>query len=193
MGERLMALMKNVVMHVMHHILPWTSLLKSDTDKSKITHDGGIEGAKQGLQYSLERNFGELEFDWEHRTVTIRSIGEDPMAPPLLAARVNMDQLSGRTPMSSSTLTQEDFSAEAALQHPLLDGSEWACLEHRGQVSVAREMFGYANAVFGIASIFSVPVLLPAYFMCLLWRKRRTRTPATRSSSAPVLKKQISF
>jgi len=35
---------------------------------------GRGEGSTTGLQYSLLQNFGELEFDWRERTVSIRAI-----------------------------------------------------------------------------------------------------------------------
>ena len=177
----------------MHRMLPWNSLLMSSKERPEITHDGGIEGAKQGLQYSLERNFGELEFDWDERTVTMRSIGEGAKSSPLLAARVSMDQLSGRWPMSTSKPKHEDFQKAAANQHPMLKG-EWVCLEYRGQVSMVREMMSYAIFSVYIALMCSLPILLPAYFLVRLWRRRRRRFVDLKSvSSTPLLQKQISF
>ena len=181
------------LMQTMHRMLPWNSLLMSSKERPESTHDGGIEGAKQGLQYSLERNFGELEFDWDERTVTMRSIGEGAKSSPLLAARVSMDQLSGRWPMSTSKPKHEDFQKAAANQHPMVKG-EWVCLEYRGQVSMVREMMSYAIFSVYIASMCSLPILLPAYFLVRLWRRRRRRFVDLKSvSSTPLLQKQISF
>jgi hypothetical protein len=193
--ERVEALVGSVTMHIMHYVRPWTHLLVSSNDP-EVTHDGGIEGAIQGLQYSLERNFGELEFDWEERTVTIRSIGEE--AKPLLTSRVSMDQLSGRIPMSTFFVTEEEFRAETAEQHPLV-ANEWVCVDHRGRVSMARELIGQVNLAVSCLSIFSLPILIPAYFVGLLWQKRRSRRNhrdvARPASSVPAsaFKKQISF
>lgn len=149
-------------MHTLHQILPWRSLVVSSTDGLGI--NGGLEGAKQGLQYSLDRNFGELEFDWKDRTVTVRSLGEDPSAPPLIAARISMDQLSGR---SSST----------GMDHHSNDEDDWICVDYRGPASTFDEVLGYSSVVIVLLTIFVViPVVLPLAIL----RKTRTRRRTTK-------------
>lgn len=181
----------SVSMHTLHQIAPWRSLVKSrkSGDDSTTGIHGGLEGSKQGLQYSLERNFGELEFNWDDRTVTIRSLGEDPTAPPLIAARVSMDQLSGMTPMESSTaadggkpLTDTDFAHLAAQ-----NTGEWLCIEHRGSVSFVDELLGHANVVLALAGIFVVfPVVIPLYILSRISRrKKRRHTVVSLSPSSP--------
>ena len=57
------------------------------------------EGAKRGVQYSLERNFGELEFDWESRELVVRVLGEEVGGKPLLSTAWSFDVLSGNSAM----------------------------------------------------------------------------------------------
>ncbi len=63
-----------------------------DSSIDGLYENGGGEGASTGLQYSLLQNFGEMEFDWLERTVTLRSLGKDEAKPPLLMAKFSMDQ-----------------------------------------------------------------------------------------------------
>lgn len=164
--ERVEVFVGSTAMHIMHHLRPWTQIMVSSDDPA-ITHDGGRGRAKKGLQYSLERNFGELEFDWEHRMVSLRSIGED--GKPLLSSKIQMDQLSGRKSMSTSFLVEDDFQREIAEQHPLV-GGDWVCLPYRGRIGVIHEMLGHVRSVLAILSIFTLPVVVPAY---LFVRRRR--------------------
>lgn len=168
--ERIEVFVGSTAMHILHQLRPWTQLMISSDDPN-ITHDGGIEGAKTGLQYSLERNFGELEFDWEGQTVSLRSIGED--GRPLLSSMIRMDQLSGKSAMSTS-LSKDDFDREVAEQHPLVAG-EWVCLPYRGRVGVMQDMLGHVRSVLAIVAFFTLPFLIPAYL--LVRRRRRGRTP----------------
>jgi hypothetical protein len=190
-------------MHVMHYVNPWTSLLVSSEEN---VYSGGFEGAKKGLQYSLERNFGELEFDWEERSVTIRSIGEDYTysSSPLLSAQVKMDQLLGRIPMPNAEISEEDFSEEEALFDKFSSRtSDWTCIQHRGRVSMLQEFIGPVNTVVSLVSVFTVPILLPAYVVTLIWKKKRRSRSCIRpsrsfSSTKPlrsrfVLDKQLSI
>jgi len=172
--ERIEVFVGGTAMHFLHQLRPWTQLMMSSDDPT-ITHDGGMESAKTGLQYSLERNFGELEFDWEERTVALRSIGED--GRPLLSSKIQMDQLSGKSLMKTSFLSEDEFQREIAEQHPLVAG-EWVCLPYRGRVGVMHEMLGHVRSVLAIVSFFTLPVLVPAY---LLVRRRRKSKPAAGS------------
>lgn len=195
--ERLRSMIAGIAMHTMHQLLPWNSLayssripsltnndrsIQDQSDERAIaTHDGGIENAKQGLQYSLDRNFGELEFDWVERTVTIRAIGEDETAPPLLAAKVRMDQLSGKVPMDTSWVSNSHFERESSTnpRYDILDG-DWVCIEHRGPVSSIDEMIGHASVIAALGTIFVLPAILSAFCLGYLWRRRkRSASPSS--------------
>jgi hypothetical protein len=41
------------------------------------------EGAKRRVQYALQRNFGEFEFDWDKRQLIVRILGEETGGTPL--------------------------------------------------------------------------------------------------------------
>ena len=179
------------LMHFLHFLCPWTELMVSRPSSNGLYEGGGAEGAKTGTQYSLQKNFGELEFDWEERTVTMRAIGEDMNTAPLLSGKWRMDQLSGRQTISGSLLKIKDFELQRS-NSSLLDG-DWTCVNYGGRVSVMEQMLGHvaAGLVFTIAPI---PVLAPAYFLLLalfrFFRRGRSRTRSCssdfRSHEAPL-------
>lgn len=166
------ALVRRTTMTMMHHINPWTDLLVSDgsSESEGLFESGGAEGAKQGVQYSLERNFGELEFDWEERTIVMRTMGEDPKAPPLLSLKVDMDQVTGVREMPGSTLSAQDFSTQAIKQQEALD-ADWVCINHRGRVSTTGEVMGHLGVGVGLATVASLPLMLPVLMALLCFRR----------------------
>lgn len=157
----------DLMMRLLHWICPWTDLLisisKKDTDG--LYENGGAEGAKQGKQFSLLKNFGELEFDWDKKTVTARVIGEDAVETPLLSAKWSLDQLSGRAHMPGSTLAIENFLSSSNLEH------SWTCVSYRGDVSYGGHTLGHL--ITGAALIFFVPFscLFPLC-MLIFWARR---------------------
>ena len=171
-------------MQTMHYILPWNHLANSDG----AAYNGGIENAKRGIQYSLERNFGELEFDWEGRTVTIRVMGEDPNAPPLLASRISLDQLSGRTQVHTDLVAARDFELEVHKRQELrASKAEWTCVGHRGRVTTARELTGQALVVISLGFIFGIPIFLGLYLSLRLIRFKRRRSKSRPLTPVPPL------
>lgn len=164
------------MVHILHTVCPWTDLMVSESQTSSgedsYPESGGGEGSKQGLQYSLAKNFGELEFDWDARMVSIRSIGEDPASPPLLMARTSMDRLSGRDGlMPGGTLTDSDF---AVAHEAIVPGTaEWVCVNHRGAENYVTHMFGHVVSAMILLAVVPFPLLLPALLACYLVRCRR--------------------
>lgn len=175
--QRYASLFASTLMQALYLLCPWTELMVSTPSSGSLYESGGAEGAKTGTQYSLEKNFGELEFDWEERTVTMRAIGEDAYFAPLLSGRWSMDQLSGRTPISGGSLKREDFELERN-SDSLLDG-EWTCVNHGGRVSVMEQMLGHVVTGF-VFTLAPFPVLVPAYFLLLalgrFFRRGRSST-----------------
>ena len=153
----LTSLMSWSFMHAMHFLVPMPDLVvtpptSSDPDvlptKSSDLHlheNGGLDGSKTGMQYHLQKNFGELEVDWEERTVSMRIMGEDANAPPLLASRWSLDQLSGREDMPGRAMTWSDFvhantiKAQGSVQHQA-DG--WTCENYRGATRSTSKVMG---------------------------------------------------
>jgi hypothetical protein len=182
------SLVRRTTMTMMHYVNPWTDLLvstsisaddaaslESDQEGRGLFESGGAEGAKQGLQYSLERNFGELEFDWEKRTIIMRTMGEDPKAPPLLSLKADMDQVTGIREMPGSTLLAQDFLTLAAKQQPpSLDdtGDQWVCINHRGRVSTTGEVVGHLGVGVGLVAVALIPLMFPVLAALLCFRRR---------------------
>jgi hypothetical protein len=74
-------------MHWAHLSRAWTDLVNTDQ-----VQDGG----RKGLQYALDRNFGEFEFDWDKGTVTVRVLGDNlDHRQVLLSTSWSLDLLSG--------------------------------------------------------------------------------------------------
>ena len=177
--ERYESFVSMVTMEVLHAVSPWTDLLISQPTKDGLHPNGGGEGAREGLQYSLEKNFGELEFDWEQRTVSMRSMGETPGAPPLLMASWTLDQLSGHDDIPGGVLTSQDFVDQANLNAPrfVKNGGEWMCVAHRGAPSFLWQMVGHVSTAFGLSMLLPFPMLVPALIVAkLVFGKPRRRT-----------------
>lgn len=153
------------LMTIMHHVCPWTNIMSSSSLSDRF-ESGGAEGAKTGVQYSLLKNFGELEFDWNSQTVVMRSIGED--GRPLLSARWSMDQLSGKIAMPDGLVAREQFAAE---QKSATNGGTWTCINHRGRVSEMSIISGHLATVASMLFVSSIPLLLPAVALLLLVRR----------------------
>jgi hypothetical protein len=182
------------LLRMLHYICPWTDLmvsspvLSSDQEPSndgKLYESGGGDETLQGLQFSLEKNFGELEFDWEERTVAMRAFGEDPDASPLLMAKTSMDQLSGNTYMPGSSLTGEDFLRVNRTRHPTIQG-EWICINHRGQDNILSHVAGHVIAGVTLTVIFPIPFLMPSILLFYLIRRVTRNRTFSRSSPTKI-------
>ena len=182
----------STTMHILHYTSPWTSLLKSEPIPmvDGLYPNGGQDGAKVGLQYSLEKNFGELEFDWSQRTVTMRSIGETPSAPPLLSASWSLDQLNGVDPIPGSLLNDQEYliAAGSYKKRPATAAvySEWMCLNHRGDTSFFSQTIGHLSALGGLSIALPIPMLVPVLIYSLLrrWTTKLSPTSPRTSSTA---------
>jgi PhoD-like phosphatase len=182
--EKYETFIMSTTMRLLHTFSPWTALLISDAPNAGLYHNGGGEGAKEGLQYSLEKNFGELEFDWEQRSVAFRAMGEHAGEPPLLMANWTIDQLSGIEAIPGSLLTPQNFLDETKL-HQTYRG-EWTCINHRGSPSILLQGAGFVTTVTGISVLLLFPVVLSAYLALMLilgrrYRRRRLLSPKPNS------------
>jgi alkaline phosphatase D len=118
---------------------PWTEV---------ITVKKGMEGAKSGLQYSLDLNFGELEFDWENRMVQARVMGVRK-EPPLLSVQWKMDAASSFTGNTESS---------------------WECANYRGSVHPVVKVVGQLASVSLIVSFMCFPTVLALVVVTILFR-----------------------
>ena len=125
-----------------HYINPWTELIV----------DKGAEGAKSGLQYTLDLNFGELDFHWENRSIQARVFGVDDK-PPLLSVQWSMDGLS-----------------------PDSKNGSWHCVNHRGPVNPIHHGITQVMSVGILLSFAFAPtvlVIVAVAFLYRLFRKSR--------------------
>jgi hypothetical protein len=173
--QRYQSFAGNVLLHSLHNLSPWNDIMKaSPIDKPRsdgLYENGGGEGAITGLQYSLQQNFGELEFDWTERTVALRSMGKSGESSPLLMAKVSMDQLSGRAAMSSNYLTTKDFFIEEKSDRHRLYDSNWICINHRGRESTFGHVLGHVSTLVVLITVVPMPLFVPV--LSLLWVIRR--------------------
>ena len=177
-AERYQSFAARTLMHSLHQFCPWTSLMyanRAGTVQSNAPtwESGGGEQARGGLQYSLQKNFGELEFDWGARTVTLRTLGNTPHAAPLLSAKLSMDQLSGRRLVPDGLATSFDFEAVDRMHDQKLPDREWICVNYRGFDNRLMHMVGHLSTAVVLVALLPVPLLLPA--VAILFRRRRRR------------------
>jgi len=180
--------LSNSFMSFAHFVSPhWTDIVNShhtyqqeeSTNKSyshseDLYEFGGAEGATTGKQYSLDLNFGELEFDWEAQTVSMRVLGLDDVA--LISAKWSLDQLSGRAPMGGSNIAPEDIArsasalARAKSKRSLIDigaeksfnnsNEEWICVPYRGHANALSVLAGHIMLFIFALMLSAGPVLV---------------------------------
>ena len=154
----LTSLMSWSFMHAMHSLVPMPDLIATPSTSNEsnlhLHENGGLDGSKTGMQYHLQKNFGELEVDWEERTVSMRIMGEDANAPPLLASRWSLDQLSGHEDMPGRAMAWSDFvhahsiKSQGILQH---QAGGWTCENYRGSTRSTSKVMGTALLIlFGL-------------------------------------------
>ena len=173
--ERFESFVAGSMMTLLNIICPWTDVMLSnrpETSRKPFEHSK-LAKSKTGKQFSLQEKYGELEFDWDMRTVAMRALGEG--GAPLLSAKWTMDQLSGRAVMPGSIVTSEDQSKAHA--HTLVDGN-WTCVNHRGRVNEIDYMLGHVATGAALILLVPFPLILPAYVMLVMTRKYlKTRAP----------------
>ena len=190
-----------------HAVCPWTELVTStfrreearspntaggENVSSRGTNfeNGGGEGAKIGKQFSLDLNFGEMEFDFEARTMTSRVMGVKGGGDrPLLSAQWTFDQLSGREVMLGGRVGPEDAAQEMRRQQSLsaVHGGgvgDWVCVNHRGAPHPIGVIGGSVAGMGLLLSFLLLPYVL--LFMGTAWVLRalhRARSRLTEDKS----------
>jgi alkaline phosphatase D len=156
----------SVGMHFAHWIGAWSDLVQIDESKAE-------EGAKAGTQYSLDRNFGEFEFDWEKRQVRIRILGLE--TTPLLSTVWDMDYLSGPAAgIHNNFVTDADYLYKKLAPHGIQE-NDWICVNHGGHPSLAYKMLGVVAPISCVLMMMLIPFILPAIISCVLMKPRRGR------------------
>jgi len=163
------------LMTLCHSIFPMPDLMVSKKKEYgrkglNLFGNGGAENAKTGQQYSLELNFGEIEFDWKAKTVMIRAIGKDTGAPPLLSASFSFSQLEGIETIPGRTA---DIATTKKRGIHLMDGNfdgDNFCMNHK----LAPNLFEIMTGFIGVTT-FMVITLLGPQILFLLWVKKILR------------------
>lgn len=130
---------------------PWTEVLIANEV---------MEGAKSGLQYSVELNFGELEFDWDNRMVQARVLGLNKETP----------QLSVQWSMDTKFLNKNQGERS------------WQCVNHRGVVHPIRLAIAQAASAFAVCFFVSLPTVVMIILVVFMYRlgfrsnKKKSRT-----------------
>jgi len=175
-----MHVMSKTIMTVAHAIFPMPDLMDSgtrspsDVDQTMF-ENGGAEGGKQGKQYSLEKNFGEVEIFWKNKTIVIRAIGEDANAPPLLSASFSMDQLSGLEPTPGAINDIKSFQNRGGfmIDGNIIQGSESVCVNHRGTTSDGHFLIGVIAMTLVLSFFLLGPQFLLLHFIVNRWKSRK--------------------
>lgn len=167
--SRYKARVGSLLMHALHNLCSWKDVMTLSSPNGK-----------SGLQYSLEKNVGELEFDWEDRTVTMRTFGEDSV--PLLHAKFEMDSLSGHTPTRNSFLSKNDFIQELNNMHPSVD-NEWICINYRGRENNLANMAGHVATGFVLTVLTPLPCALPFCILTAVCYRGTLRRKSTKFRS----------
>ena len=173
-----MHFLSKTVMSLAHWIMPMPDLInshnvqKSSTTEENIYENGGGEGAKQGKQYSLELNFGEIEFDWDDGIIYLRALGKDPESPPLLSASYKIEQLSGTMymPGAAKNLPSHAERSKWLRDGNLVDG-KYICINYNGSARVPHIFTGIVIETLWIMILLTSPLLFVVFL--LRWKFRR--------------------
>ena len=145
-----------LAMTIGHIINPWKDLIQ----------DKGLEGAKNGLQYSLDLNFGEIEVDWDQGAVQVRIHGLD-QDTPLLSQQWTIEELNGQQKMRGGTLDIADFQKVSSL-----GTGPWVCLNHRGVTHPLHLLLTSFLSLVIITALLFYPLTLAVLGGC--WMRRRS-------------------
>ena len=140
-------------------------------DKSQVR-----EGAKVGVQYTLERNFGEFEFDWDRRQLILRVLGHDPSKPPFLSTTYDFDTLSGRTAANATELIKpSDYNKifDDLSSHGIAANNDWVCVNNRGYTSEGLQLYGAVSALSFSGFLLIMPFVLPVLIAYFIMRRSK--------------------
>lgn len=207
-------------MHFAHHNSVWSDLVHLTTTKNNNS-DNDIgrgyvinDNDKVGVQYSLERNFGEFEFDWDYNQLIIRIIGQQqsPIAVNhnkyLLNTQWNLDLLSGKIPPSDNYLNDNDFYKQYHkliqynqligdnnnnnnYNHLMVHDDDWFCVNYQHDPSYLFKLFGVLSPVSISACIIFTPIILILYALyqiTIRYRRHRRHWKKSKIIRPPINK-----
>jgi hypothetical protein len=152
-------------MHWAHFTPAWTHIID-------LLDEPYEYGAKRRVQYALERNFGEFEFDWKHRQLIVRIFGRKVDGHPILSTAFDFDALSGKsslpqTPQASPAIFQNTY--ERLAKYGARE-DDWICVNYRGQPSLALKVFNVVTPIL-LASLITLSPLILLVFLAFLSRR----------------------
>jgi hypothetical protein len=177
-----MHILSKTAMSLAHWIMPMPDLINShnvqsfSTITTNLYENGGGEGAKQGKQYSLDLNFGEVEFDWDNDTITLRALGKDPESPPLLSATYKIQQLSGsmEMPGAAQNLTSYVERSVWLRDGNLVDG-KYTCINHNGSARLPHIITGIVIETLWIMILLTSPLLFAGIIIRRTFSRNRKK------------------
>eukprot|EP00934_Nitzschia_sp_Nitz4_P008731 Nitzschia sp. Nitz4//scaffold7_size249615//199035//200567//NITZ4_001202-RA/size249615-processed-gene-0.156-mRNA-1//1//CDS//3329558517//8721//frame0 len=144
-----------------------------------------VDGTTRQLQYSLEMNVAEMEFDWDNERVLLNLLGTEGNA---LLHQVWSFQDLTRVDPSRTAVTKREFQtvSDKLQQYQLLplaprqeDSPEWVCVQHRGLGNGFRSSLGllipFALFQMCVWSPFIVGFLLYRNAGRKQWRKHKSQ------------------
>jgi hypothetical protein len=165
-------------MHFAHYTTSWTDVIqyRATTTTSAIPTPSSNEHWKTGLQYVLERNFGEMEFDWENRQVLVRVFGHT--GTEFIHTIWPLDLLSGRNqteliPTGRLRTLDYERAYQNLLHHNVSQPDDWICLNHRGVSSFGMKLFGVLAPVGLVIFLVSLPFNVVMIILWMIWRHRK--------------------
>jgi hypothetical protein len=159
-------------MHIAHRTSAWTELISTTTASNN----------KPGIQYVLERNFGELEFDWKERQAIVRIF--DINGNALIQTAWSFDVLSGIIEPSSSMTNnklqlsdyEETYQRLYTNHHHnstmIVQPNDWICLNHNGISSFGMKLLGVIIPISSVIFIATLPINILIIVVWLIWRHR---------------------
>lgn len=187
----------NAGMHLAHWNGAWTDVVDLSLDDSNNNTEE-VVATKTRYQYTLERNFGEFEFDWDNEQVVIRIFGYNgSSSKPVVSTRWDFDTLSGRYNNGSNQGVGQNVPAsdyerlyqrlvihtgsddDANDSTATLSEDDWICINYRGHPSLLLKVFGFVSPIATAGFLMFSPMIAPLTIL-LLWlhvfiRQRRQK------------------
>lgn len=139
------------LIHFAHWIFPWKELVIDETTKT--------------LQYTIDLNIAELDFDWDGRYVWTKILG--PKGDTLLEQKWSLDDL---TNTKETLLANEDFDFVAQRLHDqsiVGPSNDWICVHYRG----VPHALPFALSVIATGILSSILLGAPAIVVVLVLRR----------------------
>jgi PhoD-like phosphatase len=176
-------------------------VLQPDHQKSRHLPTAQREPERKGVQYTLDLNFAEFEFDWDKSNVIVSLRGIKD-APPILAIALDLDELNGRhskqsegaghldrslLPGGPTTAPWADFHRqyETLQTHgTVVDSDDWICVPYRGAPSPPHKLVGALAPPLLAGILMSLPITLPSTLLVGIliasWVRRQRRRRAVK-------------